>query len=61
MKRTTGFMSNTVCLLAALRKRCFGKHGPCSRLGSGQHEELATRVAIFSDAMREMILHGFST
>ena len=65
IRKPTGFMSNSTHLLEALNKRCFGRKGLCSRPGGGTHElclsKVARRAAIFSDAMCEIILSGFST
>ena len=60
IKKPTGFMSNAPQLLNALNKRCFGRHGLCSRPSGGAHQnclgKVARRAAIFSDMMCEMIL-----
>ena len=64
IRKPTGFMSNSPHLLEALDRRCFGRKGLCSRPGGGVHQpclgKVARRAAIFSDAMCEIILSGFS-
>ena len=64
IRKPTGFMSNSVHLLDALNKRCFGRKGLCSRPGGGVHQpclgKVARRAAIFSDVMCEIIFSGFS-
>ena len=62
IRKATGFMSNSDCILDVLNKRCFGKHGFCSRELGGKHQDCigrtAKRTAIYSDQMCEAILAG---
>ena len=55
-------MSNSKCLLDVLNRRCFGRHGFCSRPEGGRHQDCigktARRAAIYSDQMCETILAG---
>ena len=64
IRKPTGFMSNSDCLLEALNRRCFGRRGLCSRPEGGVHVaclgKIARRAAIFSDTMCEIILSGFT-
>ena len=64
IRKPTGFMSNSECLLEALNRRCFGRRGLCSRPEGGVHVaclgKIAHRAAICSDTMCEIILSGFS-
>ena len=59
-----GVKSNSPHLLDALNKRCFGRRRLCSRRGGGAHQvflgKVARQVAIFSDAMCEIIPSGLS-
>ena len=63
LRKPTGFMSNSQCLLRALNRRCFGKGGLCSRPTGGRHAEClgkkAQRAAIFQDELCLAILRGF--
>ena len=63
LKKPTGFMSNSEELLRALGRRCFGKHGLCSRAEGGRHAEClgkkAQRAAIFQEELCITILRGF--
>ena len=38
VRKATGFMSNADCLLNVLSRRCFGRHGFCSRDKGGRHQ-----------------------
>ena len=55
-------MTNAPELLRILDKRCFGKHGLCSRDKGGSHVEClgkkAQRAAIFQDELCLAILKG---
>ena len=50
VKKPTGFLSNGPHILDALRVRCSGTSGECSRGKGGKHQECSGRVA--SDAAR---------
>ena len=62
LKKPTGFMFNPVELLSALERRCFVKHGLCSRPLGGRHAECigktGQRAAIFQEEMCVAILKG---
>ena len=62
IRKATGFMSNSDRLLEALNRRCFGRHGFCTRELGGCHQDcigkVARRAAIYSDRMCEAILAG---
>ena len=45
VKKPTGFMSNAPELLRSLSRRCFGKHGLCSRRSGDRHAEGIGKVA----------------
>ena len=64
IRKPTGFMSNSLHLLVDLNMTCLGRKGLCSRPGAGVHQpclgKVARRAAIFSDAMCDIILSGFS-
>ena len=63
LKKPTGFMSNAPHLLNKLNRRCFGRHGICSRPQGGRHDEClgkkAQRAAIFQEELCMAILRGF--
>ena len=63
LKKPTGFMSNAPELLKMLDRRCFGRHGLCSRAEGGRHAEClgkkAQRAAIFQEELCVAILRGF--
>ena len=62
IRKPTGFMSNSVELLHALERRCFGKDGLRWRPSGGRHAECigktAQRAAIFQEEMCVTILKG---
>ena len=62
VRKATGCMSKADCLLDVLNRRCFGRHGFCSRDAGGRHQDCigktARRAAIYSDQMCETILAG---
>ena len=64
IRTPTGLMANSPHLVEALNKRWFGKNGLCSRPGGGAYQaclgKVARQAAIFSDAMCENIMVGFS-
>ena len=45
IRKATGFMSNSECVLDILNKRCFGRHGFCSRELGGKHQDCIGRTA----------------
>ena len=65
LKKPTGFMSNSPELLQALNRRCFGKHGLCSRPQGGVHRQcigkVAERATIFQEELCATILRRLRT
>ena len=61
-KKPTGFMSNSLEMLARLHRRCFGRDGLCSRPRGGRHVQClgkrAQRAAIFQEELCLAILRG---
>ena len=55
-------MSNAPLLLSKLNRKCFGRHGLCSRPQGGRHVEClgkkAQRAAIFQEELCLAILRG---
>ena len=45
MKKPTGWLSNSSEILEALRKKCYGQLGRCTRPGGGDHVVASGRVA----------------
>ena len=63
LKKPIGFMSNAPHLLNKLNRRCFGRHGICSRPQGGRHVEClgkkAQQAGIFQEELCIAILRGF--
>ena len=63
IKKPSKFMTNSPCIAQALRKRCNGKRGWCSRFRGGRHAlcngERAKAAAIYPFALCRAILTGF--
>ena len=53
IRKSTGFMSNAPEVLKALRRRCDGKSGRCSRRRGGDHAICSGKIA--SDAQRYLL------
>ena len=51
IRKPTGLMSNSPCILGHLHQRCTGRHGLCWRSKGGEHKlcngKVARRAAIF--------------
>ena len=62
MRKPTGWMSNSECILRALSKRCTQTDGSCSRPKGGQHVQcssaIARRAAVYPFAICKGILQG---
>ena len=63
LKKPTKFMSNGLEILDALRRRCAGRGGFCSRRGGGKHAlcsgMVARRAATYPFRLCRSILEGF--
>ena len=62
VRKATGWMSNSPCLLEALSRRCTSTGGFCSRVQGGKHVtasgRLAREVAVYPFLLRKAILTG---
>ena len=62
IRKPTGFMSNSPCILGHLDRRCNGRRGLCSRPKGGEHQlcngKVARRASIFQRELCEAILRG---
>ena len=62
IRKPTGFMSNSPCILGHLDRKCNGRRGLCSRPKGGEHQlcngKVARRAAIFQRELCEAILRG---
>ena len=64
VRKPTGFLSNSPCIIEALSRRCTGRGGACSRKAGGEHAKcqgvITSEMAIYPKDLCKAVLKGMT-